>query len=342
MNAYTSIVGNRALCSRLSKAISDNSLSHAYIIEGSAGSGRHTLALQTIAALSCSERGKNGATLPCGRCISCRKILEDNSPDVIHIVPEEGRVTLGVDAARFLKSNIYLPPTDLDIKAYIIDSADIMTQQAQNALLLSLEEPPEYIMYFLICENSSSLLETVKSRAPILRMEKIAPRDIAEYLLKNNSRARQLKETSPEEFDELVCAADGSIGEALSLLDLRKRKSVFENRRIAKDFIGLASGKLGRDKLELVMSLGTKRQDVCERLSYIQYALRDLIALKRSDDAPLCFYADRDSAAELSTHFTSGKLLTLYEATETAADDLSRNTNVKLTLINMLKNSELI
>ncbi len=341
-NTFMSIVGNKSLCLRLARAVNDNSLSHAYIIEGSAGSGRHTVALQTIAALSCAQRHKDGGSLPCEKCISCRKILEGRSPDVIRIAPEEDRVSISVDAIRFLKSDIYLPPTDLSVKAYIIDPADAMTTQAQNAFLLSLEEPPEYVLFFLICENSSALLETVKSRAPILRTEKISREDIEAYILSHERKAAELKSQSPEEFHEMICAADGSIGYALSLLDTKKRKQILENRRIAKDFINLASGKLNRDKLELVSSLGTKRHEICDRLYYIQNALRDLILLKKSDDAPLCFYADRDEACELSTRFTSKKLLMLFQATEQAIDDLSRNSNIRLTTVNMLKNSELI
>lgn len=341
-NMFASIVGNRNLCSRLARAINDSSLSHAYIIEGNAGSGRHTIALQTIAAMSCVQKDRPETSVPCGKCISCRKILEGRSPDVIRIAPEEDKVSISVDTIRFLKSDIYLPPTDLAVKAYIINPADAMTSQAQNAFLLSLEEPPEYVLFFLICENSSALLETVKSRAPILRTEKIPREDIEKYILSHDRRAAELKSQSPEEFSELICASDGSIGYALSLLDARKRKQILESRRIAKDFINLASGKLNRDKLELVSSLGSKRHDICDRLRYIQSALRDLLLLKKSDDAPLCFYADRDEACELSTHFTSQKLLKLFGATEQAIDDLSRNSNVKLTTVNMLKNSELI
>ncbi len=341
-NIFASIVGNKTLCSRLARAVDDNSLSHAYIIEGSAGSGRHTIALQTIAAMSCAQKNTPGAALPCGKCISCKKILEGRSPDVIRITPDEDRISIVVDTIRFLKSDIHLPPTDLPIKAYIIDPADSMNVPAQNALLLSLEEPPEYVMFFLICENSSSLLETIRSRAPILRTKKIPREDIESYILRQDRRAVELKAQSPEEFAELICASDGSIGCALSLLDTRKRRQVIENRKIARNFIDLTSGKLNRDKLELVFMLGTKRNEICDRLRYIQNALRDLILLKKCDDAPLCFYADREQACELSTHFTSKKLLVLFSATEQAMDDLMRNANVRLTTINMLRNSELI
>lgn len=339
---FSSIVGNKSLCSRLCRSINDNTLSHAYILEGGEGSGRHTIALNTIAAISCEARQHDGETIPCGKCLSCKKIFENKSPDIIYVGLEGDKSTIGVDAVRLIKNGIYLPPTDLSVKAYIIDHAEQMTPQAQNAFLLTLEEPPSYVMFFLICNSTSSLLETVKSRAPTLRTEKLDADEIKSYLLSNSSEAVKLKEKSPNEFSELLCCSSGSIGVALSLLDIKKRKQVFENRETAKNFINLASGKQNSDKLQLVFALGTKRQEICERLSYIQYALRDLIVLKKSFDAPLCFYEDRDEASELSTHFTLRKLLEIYSATEIATDDLKCNANVKLTLINMLKMSKVI
>ncbi|MBE6547257.1 MAG: hypothetical protein E7667_00055 [Ruminococcaceae bacterium] len=341
-NAFDSIIGNNAVCSTLSRAINSNTLAHAYIIEGSTGSGRHTLATRTIAAISCANKSLSDKPIPCGECRFCKKILENRCSDITHIGLEGDKVSIGVDAIRFLKGDIYLPPTELGVKAYIINDADAMTIQAQNAFLLSLEEPPEYVLFFLICENSSALLETVKSRAPILRMEKISASDIEKYIIENEPQAAQLKFSSQNEFNELICAADGSIGYAISLLDQKKRKGVLENRRIAREFIDLTSGKHNSEKLEIISSLGTKRQEICDRLSYIQYALRDLILLKKSEDAPLCFYSDREKACELSTHFSSKKLLCMFSATEGAISDLDKNANVRLTLINMLKNSELI
>lgn len=340
--ALGDIVGNETLRARLNFAINDSTLSHAYILEGAKGSGRHTLALHTVASMCCDDKGTDGKKIPCKRCLHCKKIFEGKTPDINLIGLEGDRASVGVDAVRFLKNDIYLPPTDLPFKVYIVDDAEKMTVQAQNAFLLSLEEPPQYVIFFLICETSSPLLETIKSRAPVLRTEKISPSQIEDFLLSCDKRAIQMKESSPEDFYELIYACDGSIGYALDLLDSKKRKSVFEDRQIAKDFINLALGKHSRDKFELVFLLGTKRQDICERLFYVQYALRDLIALKKSDDAPLCFYPDKEYACELATHFTLKKLLTLYSATEIAIDDLGRNSNVRLTLINMLKNSDLI
>ena len=88
--------------------------------------------------------------------------------------------------------------------------------------------------------------------------------------------------------------------------------------------------------------MGNKRPEVIQKLVFLQYAIRDLLLLKKSDDAPLCFFENRDQALELATHFTSKKLISLYDASVLAIEDLERNANVRLALINMMQSSNLI
>ena len=338
MNYFSNIAGNTTLTQRLSQDISSGALSHAYIIEGRRGSGRHLMALSAAAAISCRDANE----APCQKCINCRKIFEDRSPDVIRIGLDDDKKAIGVDAVRRIKSDISTAPNDLDIKVYVIDDADTMTQQAQNALLLSLEEPPEYILFFLICENSSSLLETVRSRAPILRTERLSSEKVEEYVLAHDKRAAQLKSEKPDEFATVIFVADGCIGTALDLLDSRTRKKLIDSRLVASKIISMLSKKSSTEAFELITSLGNKRADVADKLSQVRYALRDLILLKKYDDVALCYFEDRDTAAELSTRFTATSLLALYDATETALDDLEKSANVRLTLMNMMQSAGLI
>lgn len=341
---FPNVIGNEALIRRLSKDISENRLSHAYIIEGPRGSGRHTIAKEAISAIECEARsdGRSDACIPCSRCKSCEKILSGKSPDVITLGLEGERSTIGVEAIRNLKNDIYTAPNDLSVKAYIIENADLMTLQAQNAFLLSLEEPPSYIVFFLICENSSNLLETVRSRAPVLRTQRLSSRDVEEYLMNGDSRASELKAASSEEWDEIICASQGSIGIGLELLDAKKRARLLEYRNVAKNLVSM----LGRSNkvavLEAISSFGTKRNEVCMQISFLQTALRDLLLLKKCETAPLCFFENRDNAIELSTSFTARTLLSLYEASVVAVDDIEANANVRLALMNMMQSAGLI
>lgn len=337
-NYFENIIGNKHITSRLSRDVDDNCVPHAFILEGTLGSGRHTIAKTLAAAIECREKKQFA---PCKKCSSCIKIFEDKSPDIITVGLEGEKVNLGIDSIRFIKNDISIIPNELDIKMYIIENADKMTLQAQNAFLLSLEEPPTYVIFILICENSSSLLETIKSRAPVLRTEKLSEAEISEYLM-TNSKAKAIKEESEEDFFELICAAGGSIGRALSLLDSKERKKVFSDRAIAKEFMTLSLERSRVRAFDMITSLGTKRHEIISRLIQIKLALRDLTMLKKSDSIELCFYADMEMASDISARFTMQKLMLMDKAIDDAIDSLSKNANVKLTLLSMIYNSGIL
>ncbi len=336
--AFCNIIGNDILKKRVENDISNNSLSHAYIIEGPRGSGRHTMAYQIAAALSCLSDSR----IPCGDCKNCKKILSRRSPDIFSIALEDDKITIGVDAIRRIKEDMSTAPNDLRIKVYIIDDADSMTPQAQNAFLLSLEDPPEYVLFFLICENSASLLETVRSRAPALRMQRLDGDVVREYVLEHDKHAVMLKDEDEQIFDIVIFASDGCIGKAIELLDPKKRKILLDEREITEKIISLLSYTNRTEVLSVINSIGSKRSDVLRYLSSVRYAVRDLILLKKTDTVHLCFYQDREEAQELSTRYTSVSLTRLYDALCDAANELESNSNVRLTLLNMVQKAELI
>ena len=349
---FPDVLGNDALKARLGKDIADDHLSHAYIIEGAKGSGRHTVALSVAAAIECKMRKSvvqtdlfgevQNSTVPCGECLSCRKILSGKSPDVKIIGLDDDRVTIGVETIRDLKDDMYTAPNDLSVKVYIIENADLMTEQAQNAFLLSLEEPPEYVLFFLLCEGSVSLLETIRSRAPTLRTTRLDASQIESYLISNDPRATELRDSNEKDWKTLLFVADGRIGYALELLDARVRSSLFESRDDVKKIISLLLSSNRAAALGAIPDFGKRRPDVRRKLSLLQHALRDLLLLKKSENAPLCFYEDTEEALELSTRFTSHSLLSLYDAASRAQDDLDENSNIRLTLTYMMQKAGLI
>lgn len=340
--AFTDVVGNDALRLRLRDDLLSGKLSHAYILEGADGSGKHTLALRIAAALSCEERDDPNKSLPCLTCPSCRKILGGNSPDVI-TVSREDKASLGVEAIREIRRDVYVAPNDISTKIYIIEDAHLLTVQAQNALLLTLEEPPAYVLFLLLCRSATPLLETIRSRAPTLRTEPLSPDRIEEHLCRVSTEAALLKQTSPSEFSEISVAANGSIGKALSLLDVKSRKPIIARRDMARSFVRLVTSRRnGAETMRFLNGLGQKRDELTEQFSTILFCLRDLLLLKQTETAPLCFFADREEALSLAYEFTTPELLSLCDKMSQACDSLRKNANVRLTLTSLAVNTGLL
>jgi|LSQX01.2.fsa_nt_gb DNA polymerase-3 subunit delta' len=331
---FGNIAGNATLRVRLAAEIKSGTFPHAYIIEGQEGSGRRTLARSIAAALSCS----NPDRLPCGVCPACRKIFGNKTPDVISVIPEQGRSSIGVEVARQIRRDVIVLPIDFAYKVYIIEEADKMTPEAQNALLLTLEEPPGFAVFLLICRSASDLLLTVRSRAPTVRTEPIASEVIADYLISHDNRAAKLKAESPGEFAELISAAGGCIGQALSLLDPDKRRPIMERRRLARSFVGIlaAPDRSFAERLDIISMFSSRREEITEELRLIADALRDLILLKKTGQAQLVFWSDRAAALEVAGRFSLEELLLLFEQVDTAAGFIGRNANIRLTLTNLV------
>ena len=340
------VVGNESLRNRLGLDVLQDKLPHAIIIEGARGSGRRTLAKTLAASLVCERKGEDGVALPCQDCLSCRKVFENKSPDVITIRREKDKATLGIEPIRFLKSDVYTVPNDSDRKVYVIDEADKMTQQAQNALLLTLEEPPSYVHIILICENSSVLLETIRSRAPIMRTERLSTEQIDKYVSSVDRRAAQLKLSDPKRYAELLMASGGGIGPALEYLDTNAFEPVYQRREFA---IALVRAMIKDGRASSTIPLLTRffkkgqREPATNHLLTVNDALRDLILLKKSDSASLCFFADRDEAIELSDCASITFLFELQSAVRTAIDEISlRSANIRLSLTKMMVSSKIL
>ena len=340
--AFEKIVGNRRLRDRLRDDVQSGRMSHAYILEGPAGSGKHTLAYQLAAALSCEHRHSPGHPLPCGSCPSCKKILGGFSTDVI--VKNRGeKATFGVDVIREIKRDVYVAPNESAAKVYLIEEAHLMTAQAQNAFLLTLEEPPAYVLFLLLCETVAPLLETVRSRAPVLRTEPIQTEEMDGYLMRESADAANIKQQSPTEYAEILSAANGSIGRALELLDAKERKPILLRRTLARDFLRLCTErKSSLSTVRFFNTLSAKREELCEQLTALLICLRDLLLCKQTDAAPLCFFSNREEAVSLAYEFTTPELLGLCDAVQDSIDRLSANANINLTLTSLAVRANLL
>lgn len=351
----TTVIGNHELMERLDRDIRAGQLSHAYILDGRTGSGRHTIARHICAAIACHNRPGQilshaedadqmgffdadeppapreipaDAPLPCWDCPACRKVLEEKCPD-IHLIGREGKATVGVDAIRFLRRDVLIPPNDLDTKIYIIEDAHTMTVQAQNALLLTLEEPPPYVLFLLLCDGADALLETIRSRAPVLRTQPIPDGEIRAFLKERRCPL------SDDDLSAVLLRADGCIGQALTLSDARSVKPIMKLRAQCDEFINACVARR-YDQLPAVLTgFGNKRDGVSDVLALATLAVRDLVLLRHGDDVKLKYYTDRPAAEELAGRFTTRALLRIYHALGHAADGLEANGNVRLILMQL-------
>jgi DNA polymerase-3 subunit delta' len=343
-NNFSGIISNDKLCEYFASAIENNSLSHAYILLGAKGTGKHTLARLVAAALNCENKTDDNATLPCLECNSCKKVMGGIHPDITYISKEDDRASLGIEPIRFIKEDVSYFPNDGEHKIYIIEDAHTMTPQAQNALLLTLEEPPSYAIFILLCEHTETILDTIKSRAPLLRMATPAKDEAIEFLKSTSPSVRSFINNSPDEFEQIYMAAKGSIGRIIELVDSNEKKQIFQSRALAQKLIeSIAHHTLPNDFAEICAMFSQKkdeREKIIAQLSEIRSALRDLTVIKKAENPNLIFFTDVQYAEELSYCFSTQKLIEIAESTEKARLSLLKNANVRLTIVNYL--SELI
>ena len=169
MGSFKDVVGHRDVIQYLQNAVAENRVSQAYIVNGERGTGKKMLAKLFAMALLCEEHGPE----PCNKCHSCVQAESNNHPDIIWVTHEKPG-SIGVDDVRTqINNTVAIKPYQGPYKVYIIPEADIMTVQAQNALLKTIEEPPQYAVFILLTENADVLLPTINSRCVMLKLRYI-------------------------------------------------------------------------------------------------------------------------------------------------------------------------
>ena len=206
MAGFKDIIGHEQIIEHLQNAIGMDKVSHAYIINGPDKSGKMMLAEAFAMALQCEKHGKEA----CMECHSCRQALGHNQPDIIYVNHDKPN-TISVDDIRTQVNNdIDVKPYSSEHKIYIIDEAEKMNQQAQNALLKTIEEPPAYAVFLLLTENAEMLLPTINSRCVMLKLRNIKDTLIRKYLMEN-------LEIPDYKADMCTAFAQGNVGKAILL-----------------------------------------------------------------------------------------------------------------------------
>ena len=220
MQLFENIVGNNKIKESLKNAVKSNNVSHSYLFIGKAGVGKKLFAKDLAKKVMClgsnydaqdnvlrSARDNKekveseNLSLEFDNCDSCIKFDANSNPDFSIIVPD-GK-SIKIEQIRDLQAKILEKPISSNKKVYIIDDADTMTEESQNCLLKTLEEPPEYAMIILIASNENRMLQTIKSRCVIIRFEDLTNEEISQILHTNDQDIIRLCEGSVAKADTI-------------------------------------------------------------------------------------------------------------------------------------------
>lgn len=269
MGNYSDIIGHEDIVKHFKSSIELGKVSHAYIMNGEKGTGKKTLAAVVSKSLQC----ESGEADPCNTCTSCLQAESGNQPDIIWVNHEKPNI-ISVDEIRDqIINDISLKPYSSRYKIYIVPDAQMMNPQAQNALLKTLEEPPEYAIIMLLTTNVDKFLPTILSRCIVLNFKPVEPMYVMEYLK---------EQLNVDDSTAKFCTdfAQGNLGKAVRLAISP------EYNEIKEDAVRLLRQIDAMDMEEVitsVKSMGKFKLDITDYIDIMTMWFRDILMVKISN-----------------------------------------------------------
>ena len=319
------ILGNEKIRHHLRESIIKRSISHAYILAGDKGIGKSKIAREFAMELICEKH------TGCGECPACRQFLADAYPDFFYM-DADGKESIGIDRIREnIVNDVSIRPYHGKVKIYIIDEADKMTVGAQNALLKTIEEPPEYVVILLLVRNMSLLLETIRSRCIKLLLSAVSNDRIKRWLVE--------KGTSEDLATVVASYSNGAPGIAKAMAESEDFAGMY-NQNV--EFLKKISEASINDILLFIEELKKRTGGFKDFINFLRLWYRDICILKLTKKIDnLVFIREESIILRLSREYTLKKInsiIDLIDETETRLNsNVSGDTVMELLFIGLRK-----
>ena len=329
MAGFKNIIGHGQIIEHLQNAIRMNRVSHAYILNGPDKSGKMMLAEAFAIALQCEKKGVEG----CMECHSCKQAVNHNQPDIIYLQHEKVNTISVNDIREQVNHDIVIKPYSSPYKIYIIDEAEKMNQQAQNALLKTIEEPPSYAVILLLTTNADSFLPTILSRCIRLNLKAVANEEIRSHLMRNY-------QIPDYRADISVAFAQGNVGKAIEL-------AVSEDFNELKDSAVQLMLRIKEIEVyemgEAVKQINNFKLSINDYFDIMMVWYRDVLLYKATMDSnSLIFKEQAYEIKRLASNSSYQGIQKILEALEKAKIRLNANVNfdlvIELLLLTMKEN----
>lgn len=304
------ILGNEKVRNYLDNSIRKNTVSHVYIFEGDKGTGKTKIAKEFALKLICEDGHR-----ACRRCSSCKQFLADAYPDFFYI-DADGKENIGIDKIREkIVADVVVRPYFGKYKIYIIDEADKMTVAAQNALLKTIEDPPQYVVILLLVRNTGLLLETVRSRCIRLLVSPVKAERIKEWLMAAGS--------SEEMSTLLAVYSNGAPGVAKNMAESADFTFIYKKN---VDFLKGALIAGINDILIFIEELKKRTGGFKEFVNFIRLWYRDICFMKLTNEAKnLIFVKEESAVLKLSREYTLQKINSIIDLIDETEIRLNSN-----------------
>ena len=322
MFSFSEIVGHEQIKEHLQVAIRDKKPFHAYIFQGDVGVGKETMARTFAAGLQCQSEESR----PCKDCVSCRQIESGNQPDVVWVTRE--KASLGVEEIRQqLCNTMDIKPFSSPYKIYIVQEAEKMTAEAQNALLKTIEEPPEYGVVLLLTSNISELLPTIQSRCLTLEFRPLSTATVENFLTTQCQVPDYLAKAS-------AAFAQGNLGKAVRYA---KSEEFIERKDQILSLLRRVKDMDLTEMLTIIKDLGTRKEEMRDYIDLMALWYRDVLVFKATKNVnQLLFQEEVAHISREASERSYEKIEEILQAFEKAKIRIRANVSFDITIELML------